>query len=55
MSVLEQNGTGEWLADRLVEIGDTVATSTTVRVPLNVDPSSTTDSASPICRASRRR
>ena len=38
MSVLEQNGTGEWLADRLVEIGDTVATSTTVRVPLNVDP-----------------
>jgi transketolase len=38
MSVLEQNGTGEWLADRLVEIGDTVATSTKVSVPLGVDP-----------------
>jgi transketolase len=38
MSVLEQNGTGEWLADRLVEIGDTVATSTKVTVPVGVDP-----------------
>src|SRR5262249_18681618 len=38
MSVLEQNGNGEWLADRLVEIGDTVATSVKVRVPLDVDP-----------------
>jgi transketolase len=38
MSVLEQNGIGEWLSDRLVEIGDTVATSTTVSVPVGVDP-----------------
>jgi transketolase len=38
MSVLEQNGTGEWLANRLVEIGDTVATSTKVSVPVGVDP-----------------
>ncbi len=38
MSVLEQNGTGEWLSDRLVEIGDTVATSTKVSVPAGVDP-----------------
>ncbi|MEO7086887.1 MAG: hypothetical protein ABI442_16370 [Gemmatimonadaceae bacterium] len=38
MSVLEQNGTGEWLANRLVEIGDTVATGTSVTVPLGVDP-----------------
>ncbi|MEO6878459.1 MAG: hypothetical protein ABI205_08265, partial [Gemmatimonadaceae bacterium] len=38
MSVLEQNGTGEWLTDRLVEIGDTVAASTTVRVPVGIDP-----------------
>jgi transketolase len=38
MSVLEQNGTGDWLADRLVDIGDTVATSTSVSVPLGIDP-----------------
>jgi len=38
MSVLEQHGTGEWLADRLVEIGDTVATSTRVSVPAGIDP-----------------
>ncbi|HEY4133128.1 MAG TPA: hypothetical protein VGM50_21100, partial [Gemmatimonadaceae bacterium] len=38
MSVLEQNRTGEWLTDRLVEIGDTVATSVKVRIPLDVDP-----------------
>lgn len=38
MSVLDRNGTGEWLAERLVEIGDTVATSTKVSVPMGVDP-----------------
>jgi transketolase len=38
MSVLEKDGLGEWLANRLVEIGDTVATSTRVSVPAGVDP-----------------
>lgn len=38
MSVLEREGLGEWLADRLVGIGDTVAASTRVSVPVGVDP-----------------
>jgi transketolase len=38
MSILDRDGLGEWLTDRLVEIGDTVATSTRVTVPANVDP-----------------
>jgi transketolase len=38
MSILDQNGTGEWLTDRLVDIGETVATSTSVSVPVGVDP-----------------
>ena len=33
MSVLDRNGLGDWLADRLVEIGDTV----TDRLPLRID------------------
>jgi transketolase len=33
MSVLDRNGLGDWLADRLVEIGDTV----TDRFPLRID------------------
>src|SRR5262249_53765708 len=33
MSVLDRNGLGSWLADRLVEIGDTV----TDRLPLRID------------------
>ena len=35
MSVLDQNGLGDWLADRLVEIGDTV----TDNFPLGIDAS----------------
>ena len=38
MSVLEQDGLGDWLADRLVEIGDTVNDDMTLRVDRNVDP-----------------
>jgi transketolase len=34
MSVLEQNGLGDWLADRLVAIGDSVAD----HIPLRIDP-----------------
>jgi transketolase len=33
MSVLDRNGLGDWLADRLAEIGDTV----TDRIPLRID------------------
>ena len=33
MSVLDQNGLGDWLADRLVEIGDSV----TDDLPLRID------------------
>ncbi|MDP6422159.1 MAG: hypothetical protein QF672_12710 [SAR202 cluster bacterium] len=38
MSVLEQNGLGDWLADRLVEIGDTVDDATPLRVDRETDP-----------------
>jgi len=38
MSVLDKDGLGAWLADRLVQIGDSVASSTTVSVPAGVDP-----------------
>ncbi len=38
MSILDRDGLGEWLTDRLVAIGDTVASSTTVSVPAGVDP-----------------
>ena len=31
MSVLDQNGLGDWLADRLVEIGDTIKDDVTLR------------------------
>ena len=34
MSVLDRNGLGDWLADRLVEIGDTVKDE----IPLRIDP-----------------
>ncbi|MAF53206.1 MAG: hypothetical protein CL694_09375 [Chloroflexi bacterium] len=38
MSVLEQNGLGDWLADRLVEIGDTVDDATPLRIDRETDP-----------------
>lgn len=38
LSVLEQDGLGEWLAERLVDIGDTVASSSSVAVAAGVDP-----------------
>ena len=38
MSVLEKNGLGDWLADRLVEIGDQVNDSLPLRVDPNSDP-----------------
>jgi transketolase len=38
MSVLERDGVGDWLADRLVEIGDTVKDEFPVRVDVKHDP-----------------
>src|SRR5206468_5029071 len=38
MSVLEQNGLGDWLADRLVEIGDSVPDGIPLRVDVKHDP-----------------
>ena len=38
MSVLDQNGLGDWLADRLVEIGDTVKDDFPVRIDTKRDP-----------------
>ena len=38
MSVLDRNGLGDWLADRLVEIGDTVSDNTPTRVDTKHDP-----------------
>ena len=38
MSVLEQDGLGEWLADRLVAIGDDVDDEVTLRVDNRTDP-----------------
>ena len=32
MSLLDRNGLGDWLADRLVEIGDTVKDDTPLRI-----------------------
>ena len=32
MSVLDSNGLGDWLADRLVEIGDTVKDELPLRI-----------------------
>ena len=56
MSVLDQNGLGDWLADRLVAIGDTVkddrkSSPSTARAI----PSWTSGCGSPIFRWSRRR
>jgi transketolase len=38
MSVLERNGLGDWLADKLVEIGDTVVDDMPLRIDRNKDP-----------------
>ncbi len=38
MSLLDQNGLGEWLSNRLVEIGDTVKDSTPIRAQNTTDP-----------------
>jgi len=38
MSLLDQNGIGDWLADRLVEIGETVKDDLPLRVDARVDP-----------------
>lgn len=38
MSVLEQNGLGDWLADRLVQIGDSLDDDMPLRIDRNVDP-----------------
>ena len=56
MSVLDANGLGDWLADRLVEIGDTLARRPAAahrRCP--AIRSSTSGCASRTCRSSRRR
>ncbi len=38
MSVLDRNGLGDWLADRLVEIGDSVAENLPLRIDVKHDP-----------------
>jgi transketolase len=38
MSVLEKNGLGDWLADKLVEIGDTVTDDFPLRIDAKTDP-----------------
>src|SRR5262249_10175309 len=38
MSVLERNGLGDWLAERLVEIGDSVTDDLPLRVDVKHDP-----------------
>jgi transketolase len=38
MSVLDRDGLGDWLADRLVSIGDTLTDERKVRIAVDVDP-----------------
>ena len=38
MSALDRNGLGDWLADRLVELGDTVTDDFPLRIDVNKDP-----------------
>ena len=38
MSVLDQNGLGEWLSDRLVELGDAVKDEFPLRIDVTRDP-----------------
>ena len=56
MSLLDRNGLGDWLADRLVEIGDTVhGRRAAAHRHAAAIRSSTSGCASRICRSSRRR
>ena len=47
MSVLERNGLGDWLADRLVEIGDSVKDEIPLRIDA-IDPSKDIDGIHPV-------
>ena len=38
MSVLDRNGLGDWLADRLVELGDAVTDDFPLRIDVTRDP-----------------
>ncbi len=38
MSILERNGLGDWLADRLIAIGDSIDDNTPLRIDRNTDP-----------------
>src|SRR3954462_6384560 len=38
MSVLDKSGLGDWLSDRLVELGDGVTDKTTLRIDVTRDP-----------------
>lgn len=38
MSLLDRNGIGDWLADRLVDLGDRLHDKTSLRIPADVDP-----------------
>jgi transketolase len=38
MSVLDKNGLGDWLADRLIEIGDTLKDDVSLRIDVQHDP-----------------
>ena len=38
MSVLDRNGLGDWLADRLVELGDMVKDEFPLRIDVKTDP-----------------
>ncbi|MEZ4705866.1 MAG: hypothetical protein R3A44_01590 [Caldilineaceae bacterium] len=53
MSVLDQNGLGDWLADRLVGIGDTLRDDVPLRIDNRRDPSWMTACRCRICRWSR--
>jgi hypothetical protein len=55
MSVLDRNGLGDWLADRLVAIGDTVKDDFKLHFDVKAIRFWTTGCASPICRSSRKR
>jgi transketolase len=38
MSLLDRNGLGDWLADRLVHLGDRLQDRTALRMPVGIDP-----------------
>jgi hypothetical protein len=55
MSVLDKNGLGDWLADHLVEIGDSLKDSIPLRIRPTAIRSSTIVCVWPTCRWNRRR